>query len=78
VKIKRITKINEREPVYNMYVENHNNFAIESGLVVHNCDSLRGFCIVRYAQHIDNTVDKYADNQHNDVNNYMEVMTTWK
>ena len=32
------------EPVYNMEVKNVHNFAINGGLIVHNCDALRYFC----------------------------------
>lgn len=46
MKVKRITKI-PNEDVYNMYVDKHNNFAVNGGLIVHNCDSLRYFAIMR-------------------------------
>lgn len=46
MKVKRITRV-PNEDVYNMYVEKHNNFAINGGLIVHNCDAIRGFCIMR-------------------------------
>ena len=32
------------EPVYNVEVKNVHNFAINGGLIVHNCDALRYFC----------------------------------
>ena len=35
-KIKRIRKL-PAEPVYNMEVEQHHNFAVNGGLIVHNC-----------------------------------------
>lgn len=38
--IKKITRLNN-ELVYNMSVENVHNFAINGGLIVHNCDALR-------------------------------------
>lgn len=41
VKIKKIKKIGY-EPVYNMEVKKYHNFAINGGLIVHNClDALR-------------------------------------
>lgn len=40
-KIKKIRRL-PAEPVYNMEVEQHHNFAVNGGLIVHNCiDSLR-------------------------------------
>ena len=43
VKIKAIRKVG-REPVYNMEVEDNHNFAVEGGLIVHNCmDAMRYF-----------------------------------
>lgn len=43
VGIKAIRKVG-RADVYNMEVEGNHNFAIESGLIVHNCmDSMRYF-----------------------------------
>ena len=44
--IKRITK-QGKEPVYNMQVENHHNYSVNGGFILHNCDALRGFCIMR-------------------------------
>ena len=35
------------EDVYNMEVEAHHNYSVNGGLIVHNCDALRGFCIMR-------------------------------
>lgn len=41
VKIKSIKQC-ESEPVYNMEVENHHNFAVNGGFLVHNCmDAMR-------------------------------------
>ena len=41
IKIKSIKYVGKQD-VYNMEVEKHHNFAIEDGLIVHNClDSLR-------------------------------------
>ena len=43
VGIRSIKKIG-REPVYNMEVDDNHNFAINGGLIVHNCmDALRYF-----------------------------------
>ena len=43
VGIKSIRKIG-RDDVYNMEVEDNHNFAVEGGLIVHNCmDSMRYF-----------------------------------
>lgn len=43
VKIKSIRKVG-REPVYNMEVDDNHNFAINGGLIVHNCmDDMRYF-----------------------------------
>ena len=40
------------EDVYNMEVENHHNFAVDGGFIVHNCmDSMR---YAVYNQHRDN------------------------
>ena len=46
IKVKSIKKI-DNEDVYNMQVDNHHNFSINGGFIVHNCDALRGFCIER-------------------------------
>ena len=40
VKIKSI-KFVGYEDVYDMYVKNHHNFAVNGGFIVHNCDALR-------------------------------------
>ena len=40
----KITKL-KNEDVYNMEVENHHNFAVNGGLIVHNCmDCFRYIC----------------------------------
>lgn len=41
VKIKSITVLPTKESVYNMEVEEHHNFAVNGGVIVHNCDSIR-------------------------------------
>jgi hypothetical protein len=46
MKVKKIEKI-ENADVYNMYVKNHHNFAVNGGFIVHNCDALRYFCAGR-------------------------------
>lgn len=30
-----------KEDVYNLEVEDHHNFSVNGGLIIHNCDSLR-------------------------------------
>lgn len=40
IKIKSI-KFVGYEDVYDMYVNNHHNFAVNGGFIVHNCDALR-------------------------------------
>jgi hypothetical protein len=40
MKIKKITKLG-KEDVYNLYVPETHNFAIQDGLVVSNCDTVR-------------------------------------
>lgn len=48
VKVKRVTKLPERQDVYNMEVENIHNFAVQGGVIVHNCyDSARYFLMER-------------------------------
>jgi hypothetical protein len=47
MKVKKIEYIGY-ENVYNMEVESHHNFAINGGLIVHNCDAIRGFCTMRH------------------------------
>lgn len=41
-KVKSIEFIGN-EDVYNMEVENHHNFAVNGGCIVHNCDAIRYF-----------------------------------
>lgn len=40
IKIKSIKKLEEKQDVYNMQVENYHNYSVEGGLIIHNCDSL--------------------------------------
>lgn len=41
-KIKKISKLEQQEPVFNLEVKGMHNFAVNGGLVVHNCmDALR-------------------------------------
>lgn len=35
------------EEVYNLSVDNYNNFITEGGIVTHNCDALRYMCVMR-------------------------------
>jgi hypothetical protein len=35
------------DTVYNLSVDNYNNFITESGVVTHNCDALRYMCVMR-------------------------------
>lgn len=59
VGIKSIRKIG-KEPVYNMEVEDNHNFAINGGLIVHNCmDSMRYF--VKTKKIIRKTLQKSMD-----------------
>lgn len=51
MKIKTIEVI-ENQDVYNMFVDKYNNFSINGGIVVHNCDALRYFCNMRTAPSI--------------------------
>lgn len=41
-----IIPIKERKPVYNLHVPGPNNFALENGLIVHNCYDETGYAIV--------------------------------
>jgi hypothetical protein len=43
-KIKSIKYVGKK-PVYNMNVEDLHNFLIQGGIVSHNCDALRYFCV---------------------------------
>ena len=46
MKIKNI-KYAGTEPVYDLYVDRYHNFVTQGGVVLHNCDSLRYFCVSR-------------------------------
>lgn len=35
------------QPVYNLQTKTHHNFLVNSGIVVHNCDSIRYFAAAR-------------------------------
>ncbi|WP_084655700.1 hypothetical protein [Andreesenia angusta] len=39
-KIKNIKHIG-KEDVYNMQVENHHNYSVNGGFIIHNCDAVR-------------------------------------
>lgn len=44
VEIESIRKVG-KEPVYNMEVKKFHNFAVNGGIIVHNCmDDIRYFC----------------------------------
>ena len=43
-KIKSIRHVG-KEDVYDMAVDKGHNFSIGKGIIVHNCDSLRYFCV---------------------------------
>jgi len=45
-KVKGIYPLNN-EDVYNMEVENHHNYSVNGGFILHNCDSVRAFAIAR-------------------------------
>lgn len=47
MKIKSIENIGSAD-VYNMEVDGHHNFAVNGGIIVHNCDALRYFCVMRH------------------------------
>lgn len=42
MKIEKIEPFGKAD-VYNMEVENHHNFSVNGGFIVHNCDSIRYF-----------------------------------
>lgn len=65
VKIKSI-KFSGYEDVYDMYVKNHHNFAVNGGIIVHNCDALR------YA------LEKYMFVRAGKYMNYQERVSTLK
>ena len=46
VKIARITRC-EPQPVYNMEVETYHNFAVNGGLIVHNCIDATRYALER-------------------------------
>ena len=46
IKVKKITYVG-KEPVYDMYVDEYHNFVSGDGVVLHNCDSLRYWCVSR-------------------------------
>ena len=54
------------EDVYDMYVKNHHNFAVNGGTIVHNCDALR------YA------LEKYMFVRAGHYMNYQERVSTLK
>ena len=55
VGIKAIRKIGKAD-VYNMEVEDNHNFAIEGGLIVHNCmDSMRYFVKTKHIARVKRT-----------------------
>lgn len=37
VKVKRVVKLREREPVFDLTVPKNHNFVVNDGIVVHNC-----------------------------------------
>jgi hypothetical protein len=46
VKIKQIHELEEDVPVYNMFVESVNCYAVtDSNIILHNCDALRYGCM---------------------------------
>lgn len=45
-KIKSIEPIGQ-ENVYNMEVEDHHNYSVNGGLIIHNCDAIRYFIAAR-------------------------------
>lgn len=52
------------EPVFNMEVENHHNFSVNGGFIVHNCDALRTFCSTRPAPsdpYVESRTDDFDD-----------------
>ena len=42
VRVKGIERL-ERQDVYNLSVDKDNSFAVNGGIIVHNCDALRYF-----------------------------------
>ncbi len=43
VKVARARRTGEVKPVYNLTVDETHNFAVNGGLVTHNCDAMRYF-----------------------------------
>lgn len=43
VKVARVRRTGEVKPVYNLTVDETHNFAVNGGLVTHNCDAMRYF-----------------------------------
>lgn len=58
-KIKSVRKLDERQPVFNMEVEETHNFITKNGIILHNCyDSLR-YGLINYHQTVSRPV--YTD-----------------
>jgi phage terminase large subunit len=55
-----------------------NDCATEPHDITHICDSLRGYCIVRYANHRSEVKEPKSHINSNQVNNYAKVVTKWK
>ena len=61
VKIKAVRKLDERQPVFNMEVEETHNFITKNGIILHNCyDSLR-YGLINYHQTVSRPV--YTDSR---------------
>jgi hypothetical protein len=46
MKVKSVSYAGKAD-VYNMTVDDTHNFVIQGGVITHNCDSLRYFCMMR-------------------------------
>lgn len=46
IKVKKITYVG-KESVYDMYVDEYHNFVSGDGVILHNCDALRYWCVSR-------------------------------
>lgn len=57
-KIKSITPIGKQD-VYNMEVQDHHNFSVNGGLIVHNCYDSLGYGLIAY--HMDKSKTPPAD-----------------
>lgn len=57
-KIKSITPIGKQD-VYNMEVQDHHNFSVNGGLIVHNCYDSLGYGLIAY--HMDKSKAPPAD-----------------